>query len=212
MPERNADLHGNAPDQSEVALLIIDALNDLEFPEGAQLLGPAIAAAERIVALRDRCREAGIPVIYANDNFGRWRSDLDEVMEHVLNDGVLGEPLGRLLQPGPDDYFVLKPKHSAFYTTTLDLLIRYLGVRRVILTGLRADSCVLLTASDAHMRDLEICVPEDCVASFTEEHTRAAMDLMRRVLSVDTTPSGELVLKKGAGPDETGDAPGSATS
>jgi nicotinamidase-related amidase len=194
MEERNSDLHGNAPDHSPVALLIVDILNDLEFPEGEQLLGPAVQAAKRIAALRERCREARIPVIFANDNFGRWRSDFTEVVEHILEDGVLGEPLARIVRPGEDDYFVLKPKHSAFFGTTLDLVIRYLGARRVILTGLRADSCVLLTASDAHMRDLEICVPEDCVASFTEQHTREALDLMRRVMSVDTTPSGQLSL------------------
>jgi nicotinamidase-related amidase len=195
MGTKNADLHGNAPDQSPVALLIVDVLNDLEFPEGEQLLGPAVEAAKRIAALRDRCRAAGVPVIFANDNFGRWRSDFTEVVEHILNDGVLGEPLARIIRPEAEDYFVLKPKHSAFYGTTLDLLIRYLGVRRLIVTGVRADSCVLLTASDAHMRDLEISVPEDCVASFTERHNREALDLMRRVLSVDTTPSGELSLE-----------------
>jgi nicotinamidase-related amidase len=207
MDERNGDLHGNAPDHSPVALLIVDVLNDLEFPGGDQLLEPAEQAARRIVALRGRCREAGIPVIFANDNFGRWRSDFTEVADHVLNDGVLGEPLARLLHPGPDEYFVLKPKHSAFYSTTLDLLIRYLGARCVIITGLRADSCVLITASDAHMRDLEIYVPEDCVASFTAEHTREALDLMRRVLSVDTTPSEQLPLEALAGNSR---APGGA--
>src|SRR5688500_19692457 len=139
MARKSDSLHGNAPDTCPAALLIIDMINDLEFEDGRKLLPGALRAAKAIAALKRRARAAGVPVIYSNDNFGRWRSDFREVTEHVLNDGVLGQPLAELLRPDPDDYFVLKPKHSAFFATTMETLLRYLGVRQLILTGIASD-------------------------------------------------------------------------
>jgi nicotinamidase-related amidase len=196
MPSRNPDLHGNAPDQSPAALVLIDVINDLEFPGGEDLLAPALAAAERIAALRERARAAGVPVIYANDNFGRWRSDFREVIDHCLRDGVRGRPLVERLQPHPDDYFVLKPKHSGFFSTTLETLLAYLGTRRLILTGITGDICVLFTAHDAYMRDFGLHVPEDCIASEQREENERALAYMRRVLHADTTPSERLDLQE----------------
>ena len=199
MPARNPDLHGNVPDACQVALLLIDVINDLEFSEGEKLLKPALRAADHIAALKERARAFDIPVIYANDNFGRWRSDFNEVVRHCLLDGVRGRGLAELLTPKPEDYFVLKPKHSAFFSTTLQTLLEYLKVKRLILTGIRGDSCVLVTAGDAHMRDFELFVPEDCTASFTSADNRHALDYMARELDADTRPSSRLDLGKLAG-------------
>lgn len=193
MPTKNADLHGYAPDKSDVALLLIDVINDLEFPEGDQLLRHALPMARRITALKERAKREGIPVIYVNDNFGRWRSNFNAQVEHCLKDGVRGQPIVELLRPEEEDYFVLKPKHSGFFSTTLDTLLEYLGVREVILTGIAANICVLFTANDAYMRDLHLLVPSDCVASNTEEENRYALDQMRKVLKADTRPSTELM-------------------
>ncbi|GAB3317167.1 cysteine hydrolase [Larkinella ripae] len=188
------DLHGNVPDSFPVVLLIIDMINDLEFPQGADFLKPAVAAADRIAVLKQRARQLRIPVVYVNDNFGRWRSDFSEVVDHCLHDGVRGQPLAERLQPAPDDYFVLKPKHSAFYATTLATLLDYLKASRLIITGLSADVCVLFSASEAYMREFKLSIPADCVASDSEEHTRAALDYMGRVLSADTTVSDQMDL------------------
>src|SRR3954466_9168929 len=93
MPTKGPNLHGNAPDQCTVALLLIDFINDFEF-EGATAVYPrALAAAKAVAALRGRARKAGIPVIYANDNFGKWRSDFRSLLEHCLHDGVRGQPI-----------------------------------------------------------------------------------------------------------------------
>ncbi len=113
-------------------------------------------------------------------------------VEHCLQDGVRGKPVVKLLPPDEDDYFVLKPKHSGFFSTTLDTLLQYLGVRSVVLTSMAGNICVLFTANDAYMRDLHLAVPADCVASNTEEENRYALDQMRRVLKADTRPSTEL--------------------
>jgi nicotinamidase-related amidase len=196
MPAKNSDLHGNAPDKSDVAILLIDVINDLEFPEGDQLLRSAVPMAERIERLAGRARRAGVPVVYVNDNFGRWRSDLNAQVEHCLGDGVRGRPIAEKLRPGEGDYFVLKPKHSGFYSTTLDILLEYLGARTLVLTGMAANICVLFTANDAYMRDFHLVVPADCVASNTEEENGYALEQMRKVLKADIRPSDELRLEE----------------
>jgi nicotinamidase-related amidase len=192
MPAINRDLHGNAPDTSTVALLLIDVINDLEFPEGDQLLKHALPMAGRISELKDRARKEKVPIVYVNDNFGRWRSDLSAQVDHCLKDGVRGRSIVELLRPEEEDYFVLKPKHSGFFSTTLEILLEYLGTRTVILTGLAANICVLFTANDAYMRDLHLVVPADCVASNTEEENAYALEQMRKVLKADIRPSAEL--------------------
>jgi len=195
MSVEESDLHGNAPDRSAAALVLIDMINDLEFEGGEQLLEGALAAAERIATLKRRAKRAGIPVIYANDNFGRWRSDFWEVVEHALRDGTRGRPLAERLTPEDDDYFVLKPKHSAFFATTFETLLEYLGTRRLILTGLSTEICVTFTALDAFMRDFQVIIPPDCVASTSQEESDRALDYLRRVCAADVTGSGELDLE-----------------
>lgn len=193
---KNEDLHGNVPDNAVVALLLIDVINDLEFESGRELLKHALPMAERIAALKQRAREAGIPAIYVNDNFGRWQSDFNKLLTHCLEDDALGKPLAEMLRPAEDDYFVLKPKHSGFFSTTLDTLLEYLEARTLILTGVTADICVLFTANDAYMRDFNLVIPSDCVASADEKANRHALELMKRVLKADIRASAELDLEE----------------
>src|SRR4051812_1095528 len=192
MPEKDGDLHGNVPDQCSVALILIDVINDMEFEDGERLFENALPAAKKLAALRRRAKDAGVPVIYVNDNFGKWRSDFRQQLGHVLDDGVRGQPIAELLRPGEDDYFVLKAKHSGFYHSQLDLLIQYLQVRTVVMAGFTTDICVLFTASDAYLRDLDIIVPPDCSAAATGEQHQRALEHMERVLHVKTVPSTEL--------------------
>jgi isochorismate hydrolase len=128
MPGTSETLHGSAP-----GLLLVDVINPMDFPAADQLLRHALPASERLADLKRRAQEAGVPVVYANDNFGRWRSDLSAVVERCREPGCKGAPVVDRLHPGKDDYFVLKPKHSAFFSTTLDTLLRYLGTRMLVL-------------------------------------------------------------------------------
>jgi nicotinamidase-related amidase len=192
VPPKNSDLHGNVPDQCSVALILIDVINDMEFASGEALLRNALPAAKKLAELRRRAKRANVPVIYVNDNFGKWRSDLRQLLGHVLEDGVRGEEVAKLLRPDEEDYFVLKAKHSGFYHTQLDLLIDYLQVKTIVLAGFSTDICVLFTAADAYMRDLEIIVPPDCSASPSTKHHQQALEHMARVLDVKTIPSVEL--------------------
>lgn len=152
----------------------------------------AMPAAGKIAALKHRANEAGVPVIYANDNFGRWRSDLAAVVNRCLEPGCKGRPLCETLRPDETDYFVLKPKHSAFYSTTLDVLLRALKTRSLVICGFAANICVLFTANDAYMRDFRLLVPADCVASNTAEENREVLAQMRKVLKADVGPSAEV--------------------
>ena len=192
---RNADLHGNAPDKSPVALILIDVINALDFDHGEQLLQHALPMAHRIAPLKRRAKELGIPTVYVNDNFGRWQSDLHQVLDHVLHDGVPGQPLAEILHPEKDDYFVLKPKHSGFYSTQLDILLAYLGARTLIMAGIQANICVLFTANDAYMRDYAVVVPSDCVASTDPGEAEHALEQMKVILKAQVTASRELDLE-----------------
>jgi nicotinamidase-related amidase len=199
MPSKNQDLHGNTPDKSETVLLLIDVINDLEFAEGELLLEHALPMARRLLTFKRRAKAAGVPAIYVNDNFGRWQSDFTRQVEHCLHDGVRGQPIVELLHPDEDDYFVLKPKHSGFYSTNLDILLRYLGVKRVVITGIATNICVLFTANDAYMRDFELLVPADCVAANEEADNRYALEQMRTVLKADIRNSPEIEFSERKG-------------
>jgi nicotinamidase-related amidase len=179
---------------ASVALLLVDFINDFEF-EGAQRMFPsALAAAKAASTLRMRAKRAGVPVIYCNDNFGKWRSDFRSTLEHCLAREVRGKAIAELLKPDGEDYFVLKPKHSGFESTSLDILLSHLGADTLILTGIAGDFCVLFTAHDAYMRGYKLLVPADCAASDTEEDNRFALQHMEKVCKADIRPSSDIVF------------------
>ena len=182
--------------KSNVALLLIDWINDLEFDGGDRLLPQALVAARATAALRKRAKQADVPVIYCNDNFGRWRSDFRALLEHVLHDEVRGRPIAELLKPDEDDYFVLKPKHSGFHSTSLDVLLDDLGADTLVLTGIAGNFCVLFTAHDAYMRDFGLIVPRDCMASEDETDNRHALEHMADTCKADTGPSSGIDFTK----------------
>jgi len=180
------NIKGDAAAGHRWALLLVDVINELEFDGAETLLPKARAMARRVAALKARAVKAGVPVIYVNDNFKQWRSDFRMLVDRCLHGGVRGEPIARLLAPGEDDYFVLKPLHSGFYTTTLDLLLRELGSQKLVVCGIATEGCVLFTASDAYMRGFELFVPRDGCASESASRHRNALDIMQKMLKADT--------------------------
>jgi len=192
--EKNTDLHGSAPDKHEIALLLIDVINDFDFPEAEQLLRYARPMARTLLHLKQRAYKAGVPVIYVNDNFGRWKSDFRRTLEHCARYGR-GRDIVRLLRPEETDYFVLKPKHSGFFSSALDTLLRYLQTRTLILTGIAGNFCVLFTANDAYMRDFNLFVPSDCTVSNTKKENDAALRLMKKFLKADTRLASLIALR-----------------
>jgi nicotinamidase-related amidase len=171
------------------ALVLIDVINDLAFEGSGALVAQAEPMSQRLAILKRRAVAAGVPCIYVNDNFGRWRSDFRQTVAHCTARSSPGHRVSRRLRPTKDDYFVLKPKHSGFFDTTLDTLLEKLEIRRVVLTGIAGNICVLFTASDAYMRDFGIFVPSDCVVSNTAEENEHALQQMGSVLKGTLTPS-----------------------
>ena len=188
-PDTSNDLHGNVPDTAPLCLLMIDMINEFSFHDADAMFPAIINMAERIAQLKRRVKMAGFPVIYVHDNFGRWQSDFRKLVDRCLEEPCRGKEVAKLLHPEEDDYFVLKPKHSGFYATPLELLLAYLKARRVIITGVAGNSCVLYTAADAYMREFQLIVPADCVLSTEARTNAAALEHMATMLKADVRPS-----------------------
>jgi nicotinamidase-related amidase len=178
------------------ALLLLDLISDWTFPDAEKLLPHALTIVAAVASLKERCRRAGVPVIYGNDNQGRWRSDFRQVVASSLAAGGRGARITAALAPHDDDLFVLKPKHSAFFSTPLDLLLQHLGVRRLLLTGVASDQCVVATAMDARMRDYEVIVASDCVASQSRARNQRALTHFEVALAVPTMSGSHIRLPR----------------
>jgi nicotinamidase-related amidase len=160
------------------ALVIVDVVNPLDFPGGDRLLEQALPAVRRLARLKARLKRAGWAAVYVNDNFTHWRNDFRELVAICAQEGSRGAALVDAVPPEADDYNILKPRHSAFFDTPLELLLAQLGVRRIALAGIAGDACVIATAIGAHMRQLDVAVVRDCTASLTAARNAAAMKLL----------------------------------
>jgi nicotinamidase-related amidase len=170
-------------------LLLVDFINPLNFP-GAENLAPgALKAARATAALKERMTRAGVATIYANDNYGVWQSDFHSLVSTCLGmDGEAGE-IAKLLYPQPDDITILKPRHSAFMATPLELLLKEMGTTDLVICGLASDMCVQLTAGEAFLREYSCWVPTDCHAAESDKAKRTAVDYMKTVLKCDVRAS-----------------------
>jgi nicotinamidase-related amidase len=194
-PGESSLLLGSRNGARGAALLLIDLINPMDFEGGQALFRHAMQAAGRIVELGRRARAAGVPVIYVNDNFDCWHLGFRELVDHIRQRDQRGRVLADLLAPDPTtDHFVLKPLHSAFFQTGLEVLLKRLDAGTLILTGVATEICVFFTANDAYMRGHRVIVPADCVASEHDGDRLNALHLMQRVLNADVRLSGELDL------------------
>lgn len=182
--------------QSSLALLLIDVVNAFDFEGCEAIVQAAEACAPRIFELRERCRKAGVPVVYVNDNFGQWRSDFRSIVAACSEPDKPGHRVARQLAPGEQDYFVLKPRHSAFYSTALEVLLARFGSTSLIIVGFATNICVLYTANDAHMRGYDVVVPGDCTASNAPELTQRALEQMQLVSRARIENASSLDLER----------------
>ena len=188
----NADDTPVAVPVAGTALLLIDVINDLAFDGSEPLVAQAESMAAPLARLKRRATAAGVPAIYINDNFGQWRSDFRHTVAHCTARSSPGHRVSRRLRPTARDYFVLKPKHSGFFDTTLDTLLETLHIRRVILTGIAGNICVLFTANDAYMREYKIFAPSDCIVSNTAADNDHVLRQIETVLKGNVALSGRL--------------------
>jgi len=185
--------------KSGLALVLIDVINHFEFPDGKTILHRALTIAPALARLKKRAREADIPTIYVNDNFGQWRSEMSKLIRYCLRPEAPGRAFVEQLRPDDEDYSVLKPMHSAFYQTPLDLLLRELGASSRILSGLATNSCILCTAHDANMRNLKVIVPNDCCTARTAQEHKQALEHIRAMADAKVVLSSSLKLEKAHG-------------
>jgi nicotinamidase-related amidase len=185
---------GGAPVRFQMGdvLLIIDVINDLEFEGGENMLPWAAKMAATLAALRSRAHAAEIPVVYVNDNFGHWRSSFSEVHAHCTRKSARGRDVATRLKPSRRDYFILKPRHSAFFATSLVPLLQDLSARRLILTGIATNLCVLFTAHDAHMHGYPLIVLSDCCAAESDFDHNVALAQLKRFCRATICRSDEV--------------------
>ncbi|OMH98271.1 isochorismatase [Bacillus swezeyi] len=188
-PERSkSDL--STPD---TALIIVDMINDFHFDMGDVLSKKTEEMADDILALKKHAEKMNWPIIYINDHFGIWQADIAAIMKKCKNDR--SKNIIERLAPKESDYFLIKPKHSAFYGTALETLLNELHIHHLIITGIAGNICVLFTANDAYMREYEITIPHDCIASNHEKDNKYALTIMENVLFANITAAKHLIAE-----------------
>lgn len=182
--------------RSRRVLLLVDFINPLHFPGAERLAKPALLAARACAQLKEQLTAEGVPTIYANDNYGVWHSDFHSLVSACLGmEGPAGE-IARLMYPQARDLTILKPRHSAFYASPLELLLAEMQARELVICGLATDMCVQLTAMDAFLREFKTWVPSDCTAAESPAAKTASLAYMATVLKCDTTPAVRPVRKR----------------
>jgi nicotinamidase-related amidase len=173
------------------ALVVVDMINSYDFDDAETLRESVRDTLPAMVGLVARANEQGIRTIYVNDNYGAWQKGRAELVEQVLAGRYpdLVEPIA----PGEDVDFVVKARHSIFYETPLEYLLRDGGIERLILVGQVTEQCILYSALDAYIRHFEVQVPPDAVAHIHEDLADAALKMMKVNMAADLTPAAELL-------------------
>jgi nicotinamidase-related amidase len=166
------------PGRARSALLILDMISRFDFPDGRSLITSATRAANHIAELKQRARRAQWPVIYVNDTAEKWESDPQEFVRRCGAPRSRGRRIVELIAPTESDFFIFKPRHSAFFETPLHSLLERLRISRLCLTGTTSHQCVLFTAMDAHIRGYEVVVPRQCIAAPRRAQTSHALAIL----------------------------------
>ncbi|WP_256816656.1 cysteine hydrolase family protein [Cytobacillus sp. Bac17] len=177
------------PQAYRPALIIIDMINDFNFHHGRILADKALNIAKPFNTLKTAFYEQDLPVIYVNDHYNLWQADLDTITTHCRN--PISAPILHEMHPSPDDYFLIKPKHSAFYGTALNTLLHQLGVNMLVMTGIAGNICVLFSANDAYMREYHLHIPHDCTASNDDHDNENTLKMMEKVLKANISSFSE---------------------
>lgn len=176
---------------SKSALIVVDMINRYDFEDADRLRASVERALPAMTALVERAGERAVKTVYVNDNHGAWHHGRSELVDEVLRGEhpELVEPIA----PGDDVDFVVKARHSIFYETPLEYLLRQAGIERIILVGQVTEQCILYSALDAYIRHFSVHVPPDAVAHIHEDLAQAALRMMEINMSADLTPADELL-------------------
>jgi nicotinamidase-related amidase len=174
------------------ALVVIDMLNTYDHEDAEVLRESVREALPAMRRLLDRAQHDPVPVVYVNDNSGDWAAGRPELVERALAGSApeLVEPIA----PGERSWFIAKARHSIFYQTQLEYLLREQEVDRIVLLGQVTEQCILYSALDAYVRHFDVAVPRDAVAGIYEDLGDAALRMMQRNMRADITTAADCRL------------------
>jgi nicotinamidase-related amidase len=174
------------------ALIVVDMINSYDFEDAEKLRESVEQTLPNMVALVERAAREDVLTIYVNDNFGAWNSSREELVDTALSGPhrALVEPL----RPRPETAFVVKARHSIFYETPLEYLLRQAEVERVVLVGQATEQCILYSALDAYIRHFSVAVPRDAVAHIHEHLAECALEMMERNMSAEVCDAADCRL------------------
>ncbi|SDR95897.1 cysteine hydrolase family protein [Microlunatus soli] len=173
------------------ALLVIDMLNRYEHEDAGSLAESVAGVVPNIRRLVDAAATQDALVVYVNDNHDDWAAGRDELIRWAL-DGEQPE-LVEPIAPASDVPLLLKARHSAFYATQLEYLLRSRAVERIVLTGQVTEQCILYSTLDAHIRHFDVAVPRDAVAHIHPELGDAALTMMERNMAATVRDTDDLI-------------------
>lgn len=168
------------------AVLFIDLINDFHFDRGDKLVTHTEEIVPHILKLKDFAVSNSLPIIYVNDHFGLWQAGSQQLIDHCTNER--SKNVINAIKPNKEDYFLIKPQHSAFYQTPLESLLTDLGKTNLIVSGVAGDICILFTAKDAYTYQYSLHIPENCIASNEKQGNDYALYIMRSVMKANTDP------------------------
>jgi nicotinamidase-related amidase len=174
------------------AVVVVDMLNPYEHEDADRLVASVRDALPAMRELLARAREQDVPIVYVNDNHGDWSACRPELVQRALRGRApeLVEPI----TPPPDVGFVVKARHSIFYQTQLEYLLRQEEIERIVLVGQVAEQCILYSALDAYVRHFAVAVPRDAVARIHDDLADAALQMMGRNMRADICEAGDCTL------------------
>jgi nicotinamidase-related amidase len=174
------------------ALLVIDMLNPYEHDDADRLAESVRAAVPQVAALIERARDREMPIVWVNDNYGDWNASAQKLVGAAL-DGRHPDLVEPVL-PADDEMFVLKTRHSVFFSTPLEYLLETIDVGRIVLAGQVTEQCILYSAVDGYVSHFEVAVPPDGVAHIYEHLAKSSLEMMERNMHAEIVAARDLRL------------------
>jgi nicotinamidase-related amidase len=176
----------------KTALLIVDMLNPYDHEDAEALVPNVERVIEPMAELIDRGRCEGVDLVWVNDNYGDWSASGKDLVDSALN-GERPDLIEPIIPPDDED-FIVKARHSVFYTTPLDYMLGQRDIDHIVLAGQVTEQCILYSALDAYVRHFEVTVPADAVAHIDEDLARAALKMMEENMDAEITSCDQCTL------------------
>ena len=182
----------DGPCARRTGLVVVDMLNTYDHEDAERLMESVAEALPAMVVVRERAALQDVPIIYVNDNYGDWGAARAELCERAM--GGPEPSLVSPIVPAAGVAFIVKARHSIFFETQLDYMLRRQGISRLVLIGQVTEQCILYSALDAYVRHYEVVVPRDGVAHIHADLAEAALRMMETNMRAEITTARECPL------------------